>query len=729
MYDSGDIPPVTGSGLETLDPYLCQILLETGASIGHVYLLSRNGSELRLAVTSGISRDIIAPWARVGLASPIPVSDAVRDGCLVWVGGLEEMAIRYPRAALVLPYPFAMVAAPIATGATTWGGLVLLWPGSHPPRLALREREAVQVWCRRLALLLKQASDRGQPVLAGPEPRMLPGPLTRTAGAAEAQAAADFAERLPEGCCGLDLTGRIAYVTASAADFFGADRSVLLGSRPCDALPWLDNLLFEDRYRAAVVSGQPTSFTALCPPDRQLALHLYPDSSGLSIRVTPAPPPHGGEPTETGRPAPVTAPAGTRATAPVTPGRTAGLYHLLHLAATLTEAVGVQDVVDQAADQLLDAFNAQGLVLFVASDDRLRIIGHRGYPEEIIARFDGAALSAQPTGSVPSPPTPSALALTAGVPSFFGSPDEMDRAYPGVPRLTNKQAWAFLPLIASGRPVGCWTLSYDQPHRFTPEERAILTSTAGLLAQALDRATLYDNEHHLVHRLQTALLPRALPDISGLDVASRYLPSTRGIDIGGDFYDLIRLGPTTVAATIGDVQGHNADAAALMGQVRTAVHAAAGAPPGDVLARVNRLLTDLDPGLFTSCLYAHLDLAHHHVQVATAGHPPPLLRHPGGRAEVVNLSPGLLLGIDPSCHYPTTGIDFPSGAVLALYTDGLVEAPGADIEETTAALAGRLARARHQTMDALADTLVRHTRRDAPQNDDIALLLISPHGR
>ncbi|MFE5136238.1 SpoIIE family protein phosphatase [Streptomyces fagopyri] len=714
MHNSGDIPPATGSGLELLDPYLSQIVLETGASIGHVYLLTGNETELRLSVMSGISREIIAPWARVGLDHPIPVSDAVRERRLVWIGGQEEMALRYPRAALVLPYPFAVVAAPIATGTTTWGGLVLLWPGSHPPRLALRERDAVQTWSHRLGLLLQQASDRGHPVLPGPEPRMLPGSSTRTTGAAEAQAAADFTERLPDGCCGLNMTGHIAYLTTAAARLVGAERSALLGARPCDAMPWLDKLVFEDRYRAAVVSGRPTSFTALCPPDRQLSFHLYPDASGLSIRITPVPSPHGSEFPE------------PHPSAPVTPGRTAGLYHLLHLAAALTEAVGVQDVVDQAADQLLDAFNAQGLVLFVAANDRLRVIGHRGYSAEAIDRVDGAALSGPPTSSAPVPPTPSALALTAGVPSFFGSRDEMRRAYPETSLLTDKAAWAFLPLIASGRPVGCWTLSYDRPHPFPPEERAILTSTAGLLAQALDRAGVYDDEHHLVHRLQTALLPRALPDIAGLDVAARYLPSTRGIDIGGDFYDLIRLGPTTVAATIGDVQGHNADAAALMGQVRTAVHAAAGAPPGDVLARVNRLLTDLDPGLFTSCLYAHLDLTHHRVRMATAGHPPPLLRHPDGLTEVLSLSPGLLLGIDSTSDYPTTEIQLPPGAVLALYTDGLVEAPGADIDETTAQLAVRLSGARHHTMDALADTLVHHTQRPSRQNDDIALLLISP---
>ncbi|WP_405835047.1 SpoIIE family protein phosphatase [Streptomyces sp. NBC_01176] len=702
MDDGNGVTPVLGSGLELLDPFLSQIILETGASIGHVYLLSQDESVLHLAVMSGVSREIVVPWARVGLDTPLPVSDAVRERCLVWVGSQEEMALRYPRAALVLPYPFAAVAAPITGGTTTWGGLVLLWPG--PPRqLALPVREAVQVWCDRLGFLLQRESDRGRPVVPGPEPRTVPWPLTRFTAPAEGQAAADFAERLPEGCCGLDSAGHITYISSATAELVGTDCSGMLGARLSDALPWLNNPLFEDSYRAAVVGGQPTSFTVLCPPDRRLCFHLYPDVSGVSIRIMPAP--------DSEDPGPHVSP-------PARPGRIVGLYHLLHLAAALTEAVGVQDVVDQVADQLLDAFNAQGLVLFVTANDRLRVIGYRGYTTEIINRFDGAALS--------GPPTPSGLALTGGVPSFFCSVAEMEQAYPDIRRLTNKSAWAFLPLIVSGRPVGCWTLSYDQPHRFTPEERAILTSTAGLLAQALDRACLYDDEHQLVHRLQTALLPRALPRVSGLDVAARYLPSTRGIDIGGDFYDLIRLGPTTVAATIGDVQGHNADAAALMGQVRTAVHAAAGAPPGDVLACVNRLLTDLDPGLFTSCLYAHLDLAHHRVQLATAGHPAPLLRHPDGQTEVLNLSPGLLLGIDPVCHYPATEVPLPPGSVLALYTDGLVETPGADIEETTAELAIQLSRTQNDTMDALADTLVRHAQQTTPQNDDIALLLINP---
>lgn len=138
-------------------------------------------------------------------------------------------------------------------------------------------------------------------------------------------------------------------------------------------------------------------------------------------------------------------------------------------------------------------------------------------------------------------------------------------------------SWAFLPLIASDRVVGSLVLAYDQPHPFTPAERAVLTSLAGLIAQAMDRARLYDTKHELAHTLQSALPPHTLPSARGLDVAARYLPAGHGMDIGGDFYDLIRHDNTTVTVAIGDVQGHNITAAALMGQVRTAVHAHATA--------------------------------------------------------------------------------------------------------------------------------------------------------
>ncbi|MGP3923269.1 SpoIIE family protein phosphatase [Streptomyces sp. 8N616] len=692
-----------------LDRILAEVVRDTGAYAGGVYLLVPGRQMLGLEAMTGVPREFATPWARVGLAAPLPVTDAVHEGHLVWVGAQGELARRYPRAALVLPYHFALAAAPIATETTVWGALLLLWPGSHPEQLNATELDRIDGACARLAGLLQQAAESGQRIEPGHEPRVLPQVRPEPPGRAEALAAVEFVDRLPGGGCGLDLEGRITFISRKAADLLGEDTRGLVGARLWEALPWLADPVYEDRYRAAVFSRRPTSFTARRPSGQWLFFQLYPDASGISVRITPTrikDRPQGRLPPEAG---PDTAPT-----------RVGAIYHLMLLAGALTEAVGVQDVADLVADQILPAFGAQGLALLVAEGGRLRVIGFRGYAPETVESFDGTPLSA---------PTPGVRALTAGEPSFFASRDELEREYPALaPIHSGMSAWAFLPLIASGRPVGCCLMAYEQPHPFTPDERAALSSLSGLIAQALDRARLYDTKHRLARGLQSALLPPTLPRVTGLDVAARYLPSTRGMDIGGDFYDLIRLDSDTAAAVIGDVQGHSVTAAALMGQVRTAVHAhaVAGASPDVVLARTNRLFIDLDPGLFTSCLYVHLDLRRQRACMASAGHPQPLLRHPDGRTEVLAPPPGLLLGIDRDSRYPTLEIGLPPGSLLALYTDGLIEAPGTDEERTVAGLADTLSHAGGLGLDDLADRLIQRAQPSGDRTDDTALLLLRP---
>jgi serine phosphatase RsbU (regulator of sigma subunit) len=299
----------------------------------------------------------------------------------------------------------------------------------------------------------------------------------------------------------------------------------------------------------------------------------------------------------------------------------------------------------------------------------------------------------------------------------------MDAVYAGMSTLTGMAAWAYLPLIASDRPVGCCVIAFDHPRTFTPGHRAFLTSLSGLLAQALDRALLHDSRDQFARRLQAGLLPGRLPEVPGLQVAARYRAAAHGMEVGGDFYDLIGLGDTSAAAAIGDVQGHNPTAAALMGQVRTAVHATAGAPPSEVLARTNQLLIDLNTGLCTSCLYAHIDLATHRVRLANAGHPPPLLRHPDGNVSVVQVPPGPLLGILRTAEYPTIETPLAPGSEFLMYTDGLIEIPGEDPDVSTGRLARSLAATpRGASADVRADLLLENS---PTATDDIALLLIS----
>ncbi|MFF3614801.1 SpoIIE family protein phosphatase [Streptomyces sp. NPDC002580] len=686
-----------------LNEALSTAVRRTGASAGGIYLLDDARRLLCLTVACGLPRDVVESWWRMPVSTPAPIGEAFRTERLVWVGSQEEMARSYPNTAAALPYRFAFAAVPLADGTLGRGVLFLIWPASHSGRASPRERGHLAALGRRVSSMLEELDT---PFDLRQRPRIIPLDGAPRRLPVSAQAAADLTERLPEGFVALDLEGRITFLTSRAAQLLGRDIDQLMGTRPWQSLPWMDQVLVEDHYRTAVISREAVSFSLLRPPDTWLDIELHPDSSGISVRVGP------------GRRQPGRTPART---ADATPAASVGrLYQLVHLAAALTEVVGVQDVVDLIAVQILPAFGADSMVLSAADAGRLKITGYHGYDRQTIERLDGLPLDTHLT--------PAGEALITGIPSFFGDPEELARRYPAAPRISGKQAWAFLPLISSSRPVGCCILTYKSPHVFTADERAVLTSLAGLIAQALDRARLYDVKHRLAHTLQEALLPRSLPTVPGLEVAARYLPAGYGMDVGGDFYDLIRLddATATAAAVIGDVQGHNIAAAALMGQVRTAVHATAGARPDEVLSRTSRVLADLEADLLVSCLYAQIDLGRHEISLASAGHVPPLLHRPGQPPEVLRMEPGPMLGIGVDLPYPITTIPMLPGAVLALYTDGLVEVPGSDIDRLSSDLARLLGRG--SELDRIVDDLLLRSWPDGHPTDDIAVLLLRAEG-
>ncbi|MBF9068551.1 SpoIIE family protein phosphatase [Streptacidiphilus fuscans] len=694
------------SGTAYLDEPLARCVRELGANVGAIYLCDLEPEMFRLALLIGAPVDFFTPWLRVPLATPTPGTDAIRQQQLVWVGNQQQMVDAYPGVAVAVPYPFVLAAAPIS-GTRRWGALLLLWPPTHSERATRRERRNVMSTCARLARLVDEHT-RTRRYVPPPAPRVLSSVTLRPAAAPQGPAAADFAARLPDGALALDLQGRVTYVSPLAAELLGRSEDDLAGTLPWQSLPWLDDPVYEDRYRAAVFTRQPVAFAALRPPNASLHFRLYPDSSGISVLVRPAGEADGSGSVQRDRLSPV-------------PARVGRLYQLMHLATALTEAASVRDVVDLVADQIVPAFDAHALVLYLVEAGRLRVAGHRGYPAEALARLDGSPLN---TGLAPS-----AQATTTGAPLFLGSRAEFDMLYPGVVRPAGQQAWAVLPLTTHHEPVGCCVMAYERPHAFDADERAVLTSLAGLIAQALERARLYDVQYELAHGLQQALLPDALPDLPGLETAASYLPGTSGMEIGGDFYDLIRLSCGSAAAVIGDVQGHNVAAAALMGQIRTAIraHATATTSPAEVLSRTNRLLLDLDSDLIASCMYVELDLDRRQARLASAGHLPPLLGFPGQPAQPLDIAPGPLLGVDPGADYPMTHFPLDAGTLLALYTDGLVESPDTDLDQALASHARQLDRndpGQPTDLDALIDALLRAVPPTGPRTDDIAVLLL-----
>ncbi|MEV6978966.1 SpoIIE family protein phosphatase [Kitasatospora sp. NPDC093806] len=541
-----------------------------------------------------------------------------------------------------------------------------------------------------------------------PDQRTRPDERTRLVGAVldtrTGTAAAAAVERLRDGVFSLDPDGRITYANHSVELLLQARREDLLGHHPWQVLSWLSDPIYENRYRAALLSQQPTAFLARRPPDHWLAFSLYPDAHGVTGRVVAADPPAG-----------ATAPP-----AEPEPGAWTGLgamYHLLQLASALSEAVTVREVCRAVADQILPALGGQELAIYGVRDRRLHLVSQSGYPDGFLDRFEGTPVGAR---------VPGAETLSTGTPIFFENVQQLAAAYPGL-AIDDMGAWAFLPLIASGRPVGSCILGFDRARPFTLEERGLLTALAGFIAQALERARLYDAEFALARGLQQALLPHRLPHLDGVRIAARYLPGTQGMEIGGDWYDAIVTG-RDLTLVIGDVEGHSVGAAATMGQLRSAVRAFAtgGHPPDEVLARTNQLLLDLDPGLLASCCLVRLTPGGGGALIARAGHLPPVLRHPDGRTEALYVAGGPLLGVEHGAEYPVSKLTLDPGSVLALYTDGLVEEPAAGIDEGVDRLCAALAAGPPGTsrpgLESLAERLLREVG-STHRVDDVALLL------
>lgn len=520
-------------------------------------------------------------------------------------------------------------------------------------------------------------------------------------------------ERLAEGFFALDREGRVTYANHRLVRLVHARRGELVGRRPWEVLPQLADPAYEDRFRAAQVSQQPISFFAPDSlPGPGLVFRLCPDAQGLTGWVTPAEEPH----RATAEPAAAAPEPGVSASAALRPAPTnvGELYRVLEMSSVLTEAVTAREVCGVVADQLMPAFGGDRVAIYVVREGRVHLLAQRGYRESFLDRFEGLALH-HAWGPVTG-------ALASGAALFIETPQEFARAYPELG--SDSRAFVFLPLIASNRPVGACVIGFDQPHPFPSAERSLLTALSGLIAQALERARLYDAKSALAHGLQNALLPHRLPTWPGITVAGRYLPATGWMDIGGDWYDAI---PTEhgLALVIGDVEGHNVAAAATMGQLRSAVQAfaTAGHPPNEVIAGTNRLLIDLGPGLLASCCYLLLDPESATAHMVNAGHCPPLLRLPNGDCEILDLPGGPLLGVERTVNYPQSQLNLPPGSLLALYTDGLIETRGTDISVGIDRLRTHLAHTVADSLDDLADSLLRDARQAANRRDDIALLL------
>jgi PAS domain S-box-containing protein len=298
-----------------------------------------------------------------------------------------------------------------------------------------------------------------------------------------------------------------------------------------------------------------------------------------------------------------------------------------------------------------------------------------------------------------------------------------------------------VPLRARGITLGLAVLArHRTPEPFTKDDLLLAEELAARAAVCVDNARRYTRERAIALELQRSLLPHRAPRQAAVEVASRYRPASSRAGIGGDWFDVIPLSGARVGLVVGDVVGHGVQASATMGRLRTAVRTLADVDlaPEELLTRLDDIVLRLDaettadgaedagsPGeIGATCLYAVYDPVTRRCSMARAGHPPPALVSPGGEAVFLDLPTGPPLGVG-GLPFETAEFDLPENSVLALYTDGLVQAPDHDLDGGLALLRQTLGGV-GRPLEEMCDGVLGRLLTDRPA-DDVALLLARTH--
>jgi serine phosphatase RsbU (regulator of sigma subunit)/CheY-like chemotaxis protein len=293
---------------------------------------------------------------------------------------------------------------------------------------------------------------------------------------------------------------------------------------------------------------------------------------------------------------------------------------------------------------------------------------------------------------------------------------------PGHPML---EGWLAVPLLGrTGRHLGLIQVADKAGGDFSDSDEVVLVQLAQLAAVAIENAERFAHEHHIAETLQRSLLPDALPILPGARLAARYVPGGSGSQVGGDWYDVIILDRARVALSVGDVVGRGPRAAAVRGQLRTAMRAYAthGLRPDELMASLDRLLQGLGESTMATAAYMVVDRMSGLAEVVSAGHPPPLLVTSAGHRQFVELDPHPPLGVSPEASWCPTRVRVDAGTLLMLFTDGLVEERDAPLDQGLRRLAAGVDHLEHD-LERLCDDVLAHMGAQA-KGDDVALLAV-----
>ena len=284
-----------------------------------------------------------------------------------------------------------------------------------------------------------------------------------------------------------------------------------------------------------------------------------------------------------------------------------------------------------------------------------------------------------------------------------------------------------VPIVAKGEAIGALAVYFQQERsRPSAEEAELISSFAHQAGVALERARAYEVEHEAAMTLQRNLMPEGTGYSATVDVDGRYLPATRGVHVGGDWYDIVDRPDGTVAFAVGDIAGHGLQAAAAMGQVRSAWRALALSmtEPNAILTSLDRFAGGVDGAFFSTILTLLLDPSRGELRYASAGHPPALVIEPDGATRFLEGGRSVPLGLPFDLPRPQAQERLGPGSILVVYTDGLIERREEPLDRGLERLAEMASRVRAGSLTEISDGLLEIVADD--RHDDVALLTIGP---
>jgi PAS domain S-box-containing protein len=344
----------------------------------------------------------------------------------------------------------------------------------------------------------------------------------------------------------------------------------------------------------------------------------------------------------------------------------------------------------------------------------------RGYGDEVIAPFQRLSLDTS---------MPACDAVRGARELWFDTLDDFRRAYPAFdgPEVVQGGGFGCVPMLdAAGTVIGVVSFQFGTRDRLDTRRRGHVRAIVGLAAQSLERSRLYELERRVAGTLQESLLPSALPHDPRIAVAARYRPGTQELDVGGDWYDVIAIDDDRAGLAVGDVVGHGIEAASAMGQLRSALRglAVGSDGPTSVVQGLDRIARTTAPATLATIAYAEVDLACGELRYVCAGHPPPALLV-DGQARLLEAGRTTPLAALPEPAAFEEGREaFGPGAMLVLYSDGLIERRGEPLDVGMGRLIAQLAGSEARDPEELADAVLGGLTGEVPQDDDVAILCV-----